>query len=147
MKTLIAALVASLSLVGAPAVAAPQASVRTVTVDSGFQWGSGPSNDFATTLTDAVNDHLAECAVGKDLRLDLKVERLQLRRPEEPSLNPINRLVVRVKIREARSKTLVEQQKIKVEAEDNGGRLMELDPERVLSEATGDAICRTFFAG
>ena len=147
MKTLLTAtLIAALSW-AATADAAPQARVRDVVIHTGWVWGQGPSKDFTATLTETVNDALAVCAAGQDLRLDLKIERLNIRQAGEIGPDRPNRLVAQVKVRRAGDKSLADLQRIDVETPDEGLMAFVRDPEIILSEATGEAICAAFFAG
>ena len=146
MKTLLtAALIAALAC-AATADAAPRARVRDVVIHTGWTWGRGPSTDFAATLTESIDDALAVCAAGRDLRLDLKIERLNIRQAGEIGPDRPNRLVAQVKVRRTEDKSLVDLQRIDVETPDEGLMAFVRDPEMVLSDATSEAICATFFA-
>jgi len=148
MKTLMTApllLVLALA-VATGAAAAPQARVRDVVIHAGWTWGLGPSKTFTSTLTEEVNAGLEVCAAGQDLRLDLKIERLNIRQLGDIGLNRPNRLVAQVKVRQARDKALIDLQRIDVTTPDEGLVAAVRDPEIILAEATRDAICEAFFA-
>ena len=146
MKTLLTAALTAALAWAATAEAAPRARVRDVVIRSGWTWGQGPSQDFPVTLTETVNDALAVCAAGQDLRLDLKIERLDVRQAGEIGPDRPNRLVAQVKVRRAQDKSLVDLRRIEVETPDEGLMAFVRDPEIILSEATGEAICTAFFA-
>lgn len=129
------------------AQAAPRAQVRTVTMNSVWSWGPGPSKDFSSTLIEVVNDGLAACAAGQDLRLDVKIEKFNVRQAGDvTTTDSPNRLVAQVKVRQARDKSLVDLQRIEVETWDEGVMAYIRDPELIMAEATSEAICGTFFA-
>jgi hypothetical protein len=145
MKALPAALLAVIALTTA-AEAAPQPRVRDVVIQTGWRWGEGPSDGFSTTLRDTIDERLAVCAAGQDLLLDVRIERLDIRQPKEARRNAANRLIAQVKVRQGRDRTLTDLQRITVETPDDGLLAFVRDPEILLSEATADAICGTFFA-
>jgi hypothetical protein len=135
-------------LLGATAAeAAPRAWVRDVAISTGWRWGKPPTEDFVATLRESVDERLAVCAAGKDLRLDIKVERLNIRQPGDMRSNAVNFLDAQVKVRLASDKSVVDLQRLHVEAEDDGLLAVVRDPEIVLSDALGDAICRNVFPG
>lgn len=139
---------AAVLLLGANAAqAAPRAWVRDVSLNTGWRWGKPPAEDFVATLREAVDERLAVCAAGKDLRLDIKVERLNIRQPSDPRPNAVNFLDAQVKVRLGSDKSLVDLRRLHVEAQDDGLLAVARDPEIVLSDALGDMICRDFFPG
>lgn len=144
MKTLMTTALLALTF-AAGAEAAPQPRVRDVVIHAGWTWGLGPSKTFTSTLTEAVNEGLGVCAAGQDLRLDLKIERLNIRQLGDIDLNRPNRLVAQVKVRRASDKSVVDLQRIDVQTPDEGLMAAVRDPELVLAEAASEAICRTFF--
>ncbi|KQY30853.1 hypothetical protein ASD38_05675 [Caulobacter sp. Root487D2Y] len=141
------ALAAVLLLSANAAHAAPRAWVRDVTISTGWSWGKPLTEDFAATLRESVDERLAVCAAGKDLRLDIKVERLNIRQPRDMRPNAVNFLDAQVKVRLASDKSVVDLRRLHVEAEDDGLLAVVRDPEIVLSDALGDAICRDLFPG
>lgn len=145
MKALPAALLAAIALASA-AQAASRPRVRDVVIQTGWRWGQGPSDRFATTLRETIDERLAVCAAGQDLLLDLRVERLDIRQPDEVRRGAANRLIAQVKVRQGRDRALIDLQRITVETPDDGLLAFVRDPEIILSEATADAICATFFA-
>lgn len=145
MKTLRTAILLALTFASG-AEAAPRPRVRDVVIHAGWTWGQGPSETFTATLTDAVDDGLAVCAAGQDLRLDLKIERLNIRRLGDIDRHRPNRLVAQVKVRQASDKTVIDLQRIDVQTPDEGLMAAVRDPEIILAEAASQAICRTFFA-
>ncbi|CAN5560012.1 hypothetical protein BH10PSE4_BH10PSE4_45440 [soil metagenome] len=120
--------------------------MRDVTISTGWHGGQPPTEAFVKTLREAVNDRLAVCAAGKDLRLDIKVERLALRRPSDPRPNRVNALDAQVKVRLASDKRVVDLRRVHVEAQDDVLLSVVRDPEIVLSDALADAICHDLFA-
>ena len=142
MKTLRTAILLALTFASG-AEAAPRPRVRDVVIHAGWTWGQGPSETFASTLTEAVDEGLAVCAAGRDLRLDLKIERLNIRRLGDIDLHRPNRLVAQVKVRQARA--VIDLQRIDVQTPDEGLMAAVRDPELILAEAASQAICRTFF--
>ncbi len=145
MKSLPIALSALVLLTAGAAEAAPQARVRDVTIHAGWQWGQPLSEDFVATLREEVDQRLAVCAAGQDLRLDIKIERLNIRQPKDLRPNALNFLDAQVKVRRASDKSVVDLTRIHVEAEDDPLLSLVQDPEIVLSEALGQAICRDLF--
>ncbi len=145
MKPLSIALSALVLLTAGAAEAAPRARVRDVTLQTGWHWGQPLSADFMATLREEVDDRLAVCAVGQDLRLDIKIERLNIRQPKDLRPNDLNFLDAEVKVRRADDKSVVDLTRIHVEAEDDPLLSLVQDPEIVLSEALGQAICRDLF--
>ncbi len=138
------ALAAVLLLSANAAQAAPRAWVRDVVVSTGWRWGKPPTEDFVATLRESIDERLAVCATGKDLRLDIKVERLHIRQPSD--LRPaVNVLDAQVKVRLGSDKSLIDLRRLHVEAEDGALLSLVRDPEIVLSDALGDAICREVF--
>jgi len=93
-----------------------------------------------------VNEGLEVCAAGQDLRLDLKIERLNVRRLGDIDLNRPNRLVAQVKVRRTSDKSVIDLQRIDVRTPDEGLMAAIRDPELILAEATSAAICEAFFA-
>ena len=144
MKTLRTAILLALTIASG-AEAAPRPRVRDVVIHAGWTWGQGPSETFASTLTEAVDEGLAVCAAGRDLRLDLKIERLNIRRLGDIDLHRPNRLVAQVKVRQASDKAVIDLQRIDVQTPDEGLMAAVRDPELILAEAASQAICRTFF--
>jgi hypothetical protein len=139
---------AAVLLLGAnTAQAAPRAWVRDVSLSTGWRWGKPPTEDFVATLRESVDERLAVCAAGKDLRLDIKVERLNIRQPSDPRPNDVNFLDAQVKVRLGSNKSVVDLRRLHVEAQDDGLLTIVRDPEIVLSDALGDQICRDFFPG
>ncbi len=139
---------AAVLLLGAnTAQAAPRAWVRDVSLNTGWRWGKPPTEDFVATLRESVDERLAVCAAGKDLRLDIKVERLNIRQPSDPRPNAVNFLDAQVKVRLGSDKSVVDLRRLHVEAQDDGLLAVARDPEIVLSDALGDQICRDFFPG
>ena len=137
---------ASILLLGAGAAqAAPRSWVRDVTISTGWRWGQPHTEDFVATLREAVDERLAVCAAGQDLRLDIKVERLDIRRPSDLRANAVNVLDAQVKVRRGSDKSVVDLRRIHVEAEDDVLLSVVRDPEIVLSDALGDAVCRELF--
>ena len=148
MKTLMTATLLALTFAaGAEAAPQPRARVRDVVIHAGWTWGLGPSKTFTATLTEAVDEGLGVCAAGQDLRLDLKIERLNIRRLGDIDLNRPNRLVAQVKVRRASDKSVIDLQSIDVQTPDEGLMAAVRDPELILAEAASEAICETFFAG
>ena len=145
MKTLMTATLLALTFASG-AEAAPRARVRDVVIHAGWTWGQGPSETFTRTLTEEVDEGLAACAAGQDLRLDLKIERLNIRRLGDIDRHRPNRLVAQVKVRQASDKTVIDLQRIDVQTPDEGLMAAVRDPEIILAEAASQAICRTFFA-
>lgn len=139
------AVVAVLLLCATTAQAAPRAWVRDVSLDTGWRWGKPPTEDFVATLRESVDERLAVCAAGKDLRLDIKIERLDIRQPSDPRPNAVNALDAQVKVRLGSDKSVVDLKRIHVEAEDDALLAVVRDPEIVLSDLFGDAICRDLF--
>jgi hypothetical protein len=127
------------------AQAAPRTWVRDVTLHTGWRWGQPPTEDFVATLREEVDQRLAVCAAGQDLRLDVKIERLNIRQPKDPRPNDVNFLDAQVKVRRADDKSVVDLTRIHVEAKDDPLLSLIQDPEIVLSEALGEAICRDLF--
>jgi hypothetical protein len=146
MKTLLTTTMMLALAFAAGAEAAPTARVRDVVIAGGWRWGTGPGEDFAKTLTEAVNDRLAVCAAGQDLRLDLRIERLRVRQADQIASDAPNRLVAQVKVRQARDKSVIDLQRIDVQTEDEGIMAIIRDPEMILAEATSEAICGAFFS-
>ncbi|PZR36773.1 hypothetical protein [Caulobacter segnis] len=146
MKTVMTATFLLALTFASGAEAAPRARVRDVVIHAGWTWGQGPSETFTRTLTEEVDEGLAACAAGQDLRLDLKIERLNVRHLGDIDLNRPNRLVAQVKVRRASDKAVIDLQRIDVQTPDEGLMAAVRDPELILAEATGRAICRTFFA-
>jgi hypothetical protein len=139
---------AAVLLLGAnTAQAAPRAWVRDVSLNTGWRWGKPPTEDFVATLRESVDERLAVCAAGKDLRLDIKVERLNIRQPSDPRPNAVNFLDAQVKVRLGSDKSVVDLKRLHVEARDDGLLTVVRDPEIALSDALGDQICRDFFPG
>jgi hypothetical protein len=139
---------AAVLLLGAnTAQAAPRAWVRDVSLNTGWRWGKPPTEDFVATLRESVDERLAVCAAGKDLRLDIKVERLNIRQPSDPRPNAVNFLDAQVKVRLGSDKSVIDLKRLHVEAQDDGLLTIVRDPEIVLSDALGDQICRDFFPG
>jgi hypothetical protein len=139
---------AAVLLLGAnTAQAAPRAWVRDVSLNTGWRWGKPPTEDFVATLRESVDERLAVCAAGKDLRLDIKVERLNIRQPSDPRPNAVNFLDAQVKVRLGSDKSVVDLKRLHVEAQDDGLLTIVRDPEIVLSDALGDQICHDFFPG
>lgn len=137
---------ASLLLLGASnAQATPRAWVRDVTLHTGWRWGQPPTEDFVATLREAVDDRLAVCAAGHDLRLDIGIEGLNIRQSNDMRPNDLNFLDAQVKVRRAGDKGVVDLTRIHVEAQDDVLLSLVRDPEIVLSEALGDAVCRDLF--
>jgi protein involved in temperature-dependent protein secretion len=145
MKTPPIALAALALFTASAAEAAPRTWVRDVTVHTGWRWGQPPTEDFAATLREEVDQRLAVCAAGQDLRLDIKIERLNIRQPKDLRPNDLNFLDAQVKVRRAGDKSVVDLTRIHVQAEDDPLLSLVQDPEIVLSEALGDAICRDLF--
>jgi hypothetical protein len=146
MTPLPTALAVILLLGANTAHAAPRSWVRDVTLNTGWRWGAPPTDGFVTTLREAVDQRLATCAAGKDLRLDIRIERLEIRRPGDPR-PAVNVLDAQVKVRLARDKRVVDLRRLHVEAQDDVVLALVRDPEIVLSDALGDAICRELFPG
>lgn len=144
MRVLSAAALA-VGLVATGAQAAPRAWVRDVAITTGWRWGLGPSAAFATTLREAVDDQLAVCAAGQDLRIDLKIDQLDIRQPTEQRRNAANRLRAQVEVRQWPDKSLVDLRQITVQTPDDGLLAHVRDPEIILAEATGEAICAELF--
>jgi hypothetical protein len=138
-------LAAVLLLSANAAQAAPRTWVRDVTINTGWRWGKPPSEDFVATLRESVDERLAACAAGKDLRLDIKIEGLNVRQPSDPRPNAVNFLDAQVKVRLGTDKSVVDLKRLHVEAQDDGPLTIVRDPEMVLSDALGDAICRDLF--
>lgn len=139
---------AAVLLLGANAAqAAPRAWVRDVSLNTSWRWGKPPTEDFVATLRESVDERLAVCAAGKDLRLDIKVERLNIRQPGDPRPNAVNFLDAQVKVRLGSDKSVIDLKRLHVEAQDDGLLSVARDPEIVLSDALGDQICRDFFPG
>lgn len=139
---------AAVLLLGANAAqAAPRAWVRDVSLNTGWRWGKPPTEDFVATLRESVDERLAVCAAGKDLRLDIKVERLNIRQPSDRRPNAVNFLDAQVKVRLGSDKSVVDLRRLHVEAQDDGLLAVARDPEIVLSDALGDQICRDVFPG
>jgi hypothetical protein len=133
-------------LFGADAAeAAPRAWVRDVSLKTGWRWGKPPTEDFVATLRESVDERLAVCAAGKDLRLDIRIERLNIRQPGDMRLNTTNFLDAQVKVRLGGDRSVVDLTRLHVEAPDDGVLAAVRDPEMVLSDALGDAICRELF--
>jgi hypothetical protein len=145
MPRLPIALAAVLLLAANAAQAAPRSWVRDVTISTGWRWGKPPTQNFTATLREAVDERLAVCAAGKDLRLDIRIERLDIRQPGDPRPNAVNALDAQVKVRLASDKSVVDLKRLHVEAADSALLSIVRDPEIVLSDALGDAICRDFF--
>lgn len=146
MKTLMTSSLLLALTFATGADAAPRARVRDVVIHTGWTWGRGPSETFTSILTDAVNEGLEVCAAGQDLRLDLKIERLNVRRLGDIDLNRPNRLVAQVKVRRTSDKSVIDLQRIDVQTPDEGLMAAIRDPELILAEATSEAICEAFFA-
>jgi len=127
------------------AQAAPRAWVRDVSLNTGWRWGKPPTEDFVATLRESVDERLSACAAGKDLRLDIRIERLNIRQPGDLRANTTNFLDAQVKVRLGRDKSVVDLTRLHVEAADDGVLAAVRDPEMVLSDALGDAICRELF--
>lgn len=144
MRTASTCLLAAL-LLSSAVEAAPRPWVRDVVISTGWRWGQAPSDDFPAILREEVDARLASCAAGRDLRLDLRIERLDVRRPGDLRPSAGNRLVAQVKVRNARDRTVIDLQRIEVFTPDDGALALVRDPEIVLSEAAGDAICKAFF--
>ena len=145
MKSLPIALAALVLLAAGAAQAAPRAWVRDVTVSTGWRWGPPPTEDFTKTLREAVDERLAVCAAGQDLRLDIKVERLKLRQPGDPR-PAVNALDAQVKVRRGDDKSVIDLRRLHVDAQDDAVLSLVRDPEIVLSDALGDSICHDLFA-
>lgn len=145
MKPLPIALSALVLLAAGSAEAAPRTWVRDVSIHTGWRWGQPPSEDFVAPLREEVDQRLAVCAAGQDLRLDVKIERLNIRQPRDLRPNDLNFLDAQVKVRRATDKSVVDLTRIHVEAQDDPLLSLVQDPEIVLSEALGDAICRDLF--
>jgi hypothetical protein len=145
MNRLRIALAAVLLLGANAAQAAPRAWVRDVTLSTGWRWGKPPTEDFVATLRESVDQRLAVCAAGKDLRLDIKIERLNIRQPSDARPNAANFLDAQVKVRLESDKSVVDLTRLHVEAQDDGLLAVVRDPEIVLSDALGDMICRELF--
>ena len=145
MKSLPIALASIALLCAGAAQAAPRTWVRDVTISTGWRWGQPHTEDFVATLREAVDERLAVCAAGKDLRLDIKIERLDIRKPGDLRANVVNALDAQVKLRRGSDKSVVDLKRIHVEAEDDVLLSVVRDPEIVLSDALGDAICRDLF--
>lgn len=145
MTRLPIALAATFLLGANAAQAAPRTWVRDVSLNTGWRWGKPPSEDFVATLRESVDERLAVCAAGKDLRLDIKIEKLNIRRASDPRPNALNFLDAQVKVRRGSDKSVVDLTRVHVEAQDDGPLAAVRDPEIVLSDALGDAICRDLF--
>lgn len=145
MKALPIALAFATLLTAGAAQAAPRAWVRDVTIHTGWRWGEPPTEDFVATLREEVDQRLAVCAAGQDLRLDIKIDALNIRQPKDLRPNDLNFLDAQVKVRRAADKSVIDLTRIRVEAEDDPLLSLVQDPEIVLSEALGDAICRDLF--
>ncbi len=139
------ALASVLLLSASAAQAAPRAWVRDVSLSTGWRWGKPPTKDFVATLRESVDERLAVCAAGKDLRLDIGIERLNIRQPGDMRSNTTNFLDVQVKVRLGSDKSVVDLTRLHVEAQDDGVLAAVRDPEIVLSDALGDAICHELF--
>jgi len=145
MTRLPIALAAALALSATAVHAAPRTWVRDVTLNTGWRWGKPPTEDFVQTLRESVDERLAVCAAGQDLRLDIKIERLDIRQPSDLRPNDVNFLDAQVKVRRGSDKSVLDLRRVHVEAEDDGLLAHVRDPEIVLSDALGDAICRELF--
>ena len=108
MKPLSIALSALVLLTAGVAQAAPQTRVRDVSIHTGWRWGEPLSEDFVATLREEVDDRLAVCAAGQDLRLDVKIERLNIRQPKDLRPNALNFLDAQVKVRRASDKGVID---------------------------------------
>ena len=145
MTRLLIALASMLLLGASSAQAAPRSWVRDVSISTGWRWGKPMTEDFTATLREAVDERLAVCAAGQDLRLDIKIERLDIRRAGDLRADAVNVLDAQVKVRRGSDKSVVDLRRIHVEAQDDVLLSVVRDPEIVLSDALGDAICRDLF--
>jgi hypothetical protein len=126
--------------------AAPRTWVRDVVIKTGWTTSPGASEAFIDALREAIDAKLAVCAAGRDLRLDLAIDSLHIRRSLARRPNASNRLGAQVKVRDGKDLSVLDLQRIDVTVPDDGPLLaLARDPEIVLAEATGDAICAAAF--
>ena len=146
MRSMLTTSLAALALCAGAAEAAPRTWVRDVVIKTGWTRDPGASDSFIDTLREAVDARLAVCAAGRDLRLDLLIDTLHVRRPKDLRPNPSNRLGAQVKVRDGKTLSLLDLRRIEVTVPDDGPLLAVIrDPEIVLAQATGDAICAAAF--
>ncbi|MDB5456829.1 MAG: hypothetical protein JWP92_2414 [Caulobacter sp.] len=146
MRVRLTAGLTALMVLTTAAEAAPRTWVRDVVIRTGWRLSPGASETFVDTLREAVDARLAVCAAGRDLRLDLKIDSLHVRRAKDLRPNPSNRLGAEVKVRDGKDLSILDLQRIDVTVPDDGPLLAWVrDPEIVLAEATGDAICAAAF--